>query len=31
MNLTEKILALWPVETDVLRAKGAVDDSGWYE
>ena len=29
MNLTEKMLAEWPVEMDVLSAKGAVDDSGW--
>ena len=29
MNLTENMLAVWPVETAAVRAKGVVDDSGW--
>lgn len=30
MNLTENMLARWPVATVVVRAKGATDESGWY-
>jgi len=29
MNFTEKIFAVWPVETVVVRANGEVDESGW--
>lgn len=28
INLTEKMFALWPVDTVVVRANGEVDDSG---
>ena len=31
MNLTEKMLLLWPVNIDVVRLNCEVDDSGWYE
>lgn len=30
MNLTEKILAEWPVATVVVRANCEVESSGWY-
>ena len=30
MNLTENILAVWPVATVVVRANGATEESGWY-
>ena len=30
MNLTENMLAVWPVATVVVRAKGATVESGWY-
>ena len=30
MNFTEKIFAVWPVATVVVREKGVVDDPGWY-
>lgn len=29
INLTEKMLALWPVKTVVLSANGASEESGW--
>ena len=30
MNLTENMLAVWPVATVVVRANGATVESGWY-